>query len=124
MADEQHPPEERHHVYDPLTADGRPRRGRRGFLAGVGVAVIIHLAIGAYVWKAKFEPKYTEFSDEAVKVALLKQAKAPPPPGAAAASHSATSAAADPASAEGAAAAAATTSATTRGCGHQPAVVA
>jgi protein TonB len=80
MAEEQHPPEQPHRFYDPLTAEGRPRRGRRGFLIGVAVAVVVHLGIGAYIWKAKFEPKYQEFSDEAVKVALLKAPKTPPPP--------------------------------------------
>jgi len=75
MADEEH-----HHVYDPLTATGRPRRKSNGFLVGVGVTVLIHVGIGYYVYKAKFEPKYQEFSDEAVKVALLKAPKTPPPP--------------------------------------------
>jgi protein TonB len=79
MAEEQHPPEP-HHFYDPLTADGRPRKGRKGFLIAVGIAAVVHVGIGYYVWKAKFEPKYQEFSDEAVKVALLKAAPKPPPP--------------------------------------------
>ena len=80
MAEEQHPPEEHHHFYDPLTADGRPRKGRKGFMIGVGIAAVVHLGIGVYVWKAKFEPKYQEFADEAVKVALVKDKKVPPPP--------------------------------------------
>ena len=75
MADEEH-----HHVYDPLTATGSPRRKRTGLMVGVGVTVLIHLGIGYYIYKAKFEPKYQEFSDEAVKVALLKAPKTPPPP--------------------------------------------
>jgi protein TonB len=49
-------------------------------MIGVAFAVAIHLGVGYYVYKAKFEPKYQEFSDEAVKVALLKEAKPPPPP--------------------------------------------
>lgn len=79
MAEEQHP-SETHHFYDPLTSDGRPRRGRKGFYIGVGLAAVIHLGIGYYVYKAKFEPKYQAFADEAVKVALVKDKKAPPPP--------------------------------------------
>jgi protein TonB len=78
MADEQHSPE--HHHYDPLTADARPRRRGGGFATGVAVAVVFHIGIGAYLWKAKFEPKYQEFSDEAVKVSLLKAPPPPPPP--------------------------------------------
>jgi protein TonB len=82
MSDEQQQPpqEELHRFYDPLTAEGRPRRNRRGFMTGVAVAVIVHLGVGYYVWKAKFEPKYQEFSDIAEKVALVKEKKPPPPP--------------------------------------------
>ncbi len=49
-------------------------------MVGVAVAAVIHLGVGYYIWKAKFEPKYQEFADEAVKVALVKDKKPPPPP--------------------------------------------
>ena len=69
MSDEQHLPE--HHHYDPLTDERRPRRRGNGFLVGVGIAFAIHAGIGYYLWKVKFEPKYQEYSDQAVKVKLL-----------------------------------------------------
>jgi protein TonB len=75
MAEEQQPPERQ---YDPLTSEGRRRRGN-GFGIALTVAVVAHIALGFYLWKAKFEVKYKEFSDEAVKVNLLKPPPPPPP---------------------------------------------
>ncbi|HLI67174.1 MAG TPA: energy transducer TonB, partial [Caulobacteraceae bacterium] len=77
MSDEQHLPE---HHYDPLTSERPPRRRRNNFAISLGVALLIHAVLGVYLWKTKFEPKYQEYSDTAVKVKLLKAAPPPPPP--------------------------------------------
>ena len=98
-----------HHHYDPLTADRPPRRrGAAGSITAVTVAVVFHAGIGFYVWKAKFEPKYQEFSDQAVKVSLLEaaSASAAAASAAAAAEERAAAAAAEGAAASAAAAAA------------------
>ena len=76
MAEEQHP--EPH--YDPLTSE-RPRRRRNGgLITALSIALVAHAALGFYLWKAKFEVKYKEFSDTAVKVDILKPPPPPPPP--------------------------------------------
>ena len=67
--------------YDPLTDEGRTRRKRgRWFSTALAVAVVVHIALGWYLWKVKFETKYKEWSDEATKVQLLKAPPPPPPP--------------------------------------------
>ena len=78
MADNEQPAV-RH--YDPLTANGIGRKKRHAGVA-IGIVAVFHLALGVYLWKAKFETKYKEYSDQATKVQLVKAAPPPPPPGA------------------------------------------
>ena len=73
---EDHP----HRAYDPLTDERPPRRKGGKFVPALVIAGIVHAALGYYLWKAKFEPKYRDFSDEAVKAELVKPAPPPPPP--------------------------------------------
>ncbi len=79
MADNEQPAV-RH--YDPLTANGIGRKKRHAGVA-IGIVAVFHLALGVYLWKAKFETKYKEYSDQATKVQLVKAAPPPPPPHAA-----------------------------------------
>jgi hypothetical protein len=68
------------HHYDPLV-DAPPKRRRKGGMAApVIVSIVIHGLLGYYIYKSKFEPKYKEYSDEAVKVDIVKPPPPPPPP--------------------------------------------
>ena len=54
------------HHYDPLV-DAPPKRKKGGGAqVSIIVSLIVHGLIGVYIWKSKFEPKYKEYSDEAV----------------------------------------------------------
>ena len=47
------------HHYDPLTDEGRTRRGRGSwFLYAIAIAAVVHIGLGWYLWKVKFETKY------------------------------------------------------------------
>ncbi|WP_312165205.1 energy transducer TonB [Phenylobacterium sp.] len=59
------------------------RRRRRG---GIGVqlailgSLVLHGALGVYLWKARFEPRYREYVDEVTSVELIKPLPPPPAP--------------------------------------------
>ena len=52
--------------------DDPPPAKRPGLVIAVLVAIVVHGALGVYLWKARFEPKYKEYSDEITDVALIK----------------------------------------------------
>lgn len=58
----------------------RPRRQGRGALAAVLLSLAFHAGLGVALWKAKFEPRYREYSDEVTNVELIKPQPPPPPP--------------------------------------------
>ena len=61
MAESDQPTER---TYDPLTAD-RPIRGSgRGRIVALTVVFAFHAVIGYYLWKAKFDNKVEEFTDQ------------------------------------------------------------
>jgi protein TonB len=66
-----------HRAYDPLT-DERPRRRRKsgGLIVALAVVLLAHVALLLYLYKAKFEAHFRDFTDQATKVAIVK----PPPP--------------------------------------------
>ncbi len=74
MDDHQHKP------YDPLTSERPPRRRKSGLVPGIALATVLFAGIGYYVWSVRFEAKFQEFSDQAVKVNILHPPPPPPPP--------------------------------------------
>jgi protein TonB len=77
MAEQQNPPAEHH--YDPLWDEGRSTKKRKkGASVAIIVSIVVHAALFYYVYKTKFVPVYREYSDEAVKVDLVKPAVKPP----------------------------------------------
>ncbi|CAN7378953.1 energy transducer TonB [Phenylobacterium sp. LjRoot219] len=57
----------------------RPKRSK-GFIVAITLAGIAHVALAAYLWKSRFEPKFQEYSDDVTDVALIKPQAPPPPP--------------------------------------------
>ena len=51
-----------------------------GMIVALIIAVTFHGALGVYLWKSRFDPKYKEYSDEITDVALIKPVPPPPPP--------------------------------------------
>jgi len=77
MAEPQTEPAPRH--YDPLWDEGKKKKGM-GATIGITISIIAHVALVFYLWKTKIEPRYVQYSDEAVKVDLVKPQQKPPPP--------------------------------------------
>ncbi len=65
----------RHNPFD----DPPPKR-HKGLTIAVAVSIAAHGLIGLYLWKAKFEPNYRQYSDDVTDVALIKPVPPPPPP--------------------------------------------
>lgn len=65
----------RHNPFD----DPRPK-SRPGTMIALVVALVVHGALGVYLWKSRFDPKYKEYSEEITDVALIKPVPPPPPP--------------------------------------------
>ena len=62
------------HVYDPLTDEGRTGRKSNRWIIALAIAGILNGAVFVSVWTYKFTSKYKEFTDEATKVSLYKNA--------------------------------------------------
>lgn len=62
--------------------DEPPRRPpSRALVAALGLAVLVHAGLAAYLWKARFDPHYRQAPDDAVtEVQLVTPAPPPPPP--------------------------------------------
>ncbi|HKT54696.1 MAG TPA: energy transducer TonB, partial [Caulobacteraceae bacterium] len=73
MAEEPKRPE--HHYYDPLTSD-RPPRHKSSLPIAIPIVLVLYGIIVSYLVLSKFEFKLQEYTDQAVKVNILK---APPP---------------------------------------------
>ena len=65
--------------------DGGRRPGSRGRLLAIGVSMLVHGAIFAALWTAKFNLPLQTYSDQTTEVALVRPPPPPPPPLAAAA---------------------------------------
>ena len=65
----------RHNPFD----DPKPK-ARPGTMIALILAVLVHGALGVYLWKTRFDPKYKEYSEEITDVALIKPVPPPPPP--------------------------------------------
>src|SRR3954469_24899811 len=71
-------PAEAHVRHNPFD-DPKPKRSK-GFTAALIGALVVHAGLGIYLWKARFEPKYKEYSDGGPDVALIKPVPPRPPP--------------------------------------------
>ncbi|WP_091740636.1 energy transducer TonB [Phenylobacterium immobile] len=67
-------------VHSPFDAPKPVVRPRSAIVTALAVAAAFHLGIGAYLWKARFEPQYRDYIDEVTDVVLIKPAPPPPPP--------------------------------------------
>ena len=80
MADKQQvAPAEEHH-YDPLLDGGKKKRKNPGKTIAIVLSILVHAALFYYIYITKFVIKFKDFSDEAVKVDLVKPGDKPPPP--------------------------------------------
>ncbi|MDX5329883.1 MAG: energy transducer TonB [Pseudomonadota bacterium] len=60
--------------------DAPKTKNRGGVIAAIIISVVVHIALGIYLYKAKFEPTYREYSEDVTEVELIKPAPPPPPP--------------------------------------------
>jgi len=60
--------------------DEPPKKSNRGLTIAIIGSVLVHVLLGFYLWKSKFEVSYREYSDDVTDVALIKPAPPPPPP--------------------------------------------
>lgn len=58
----------------------RPGRRNHGATVAILASLAFHAGLGYSLWKAKFEPKYREYSDDVTSVELIKPRPPPPPP--------------------------------------------
>ena len=67
-----------HPGHNPFDA---PRKKRNnGVTAAIIGSVVVHGVVGVYLWKAKFQSEFKEYSDEVTDVAIIKPAPPPPTP--------------------------------------------
>ena len=57
----------------------KPKRNK-GIIIAIVVSIVVHVALGLYLYKTKFEPEYREYSEDVTDVAIIKPAPPPPPP--------------------------------------------
>ena len=57
----------------------KPKRNK-GIIIAIIVSIVVHVALGLYLYKTKFEPEYREYSEDVTDVAIIKPAPPPPPP--------------------------------------------
>ncbi len=60
--------------------DDPPKQRSKGVTLAIIASIIVHVLLGVYLWKSKFEPKYREYTDDVTDVAIIKPATPPPPP--------------------------------------------
>ena len=56
----------------------KPKRNK-GIIIAIVVSIVVHVALGLYLYKTKFEPEYREYSEDVTDVAIIKPAPPPPP---------------------------------------------
>ena len=68
-----------HPSHNPFDLPRRSKNATRTFIIAVTVAVLFHLLVGYYVYKAKFKPNYKNYSEQKEEVNILHPPPPPPP---------------------------------------------
>ena len=50
----------------------KPKRNK-GIIIAIIVSIVVHVALGLYLYKTKFEPEYREYSEDVTDVAIIKR---------------------------------------------------
>ena len=53
-----------HPHHNPFDIPRRSKNATRTFLIASSVAILFHVLVGFYVYKAKFQPHYKQYSEE------------------------------------------------------------
>ncbi|MCC7268954.1 MAG: energy transducer TonB [Caulobacteraceae bacterium] len=65
-----------HNVFDaPVN-----KSANQGIRIAILASLVVHAALGVYLWQTKFNPKYKEYSDDVTDVQIIKPIAPPPPP--------------------------------------------
>lgn len=64
----------------PFDAPAPHRRRSKALAVALSLAAAVHVGLGAYLWKARFEPQYREFAEDVTDVQLVRPLPPPPPP--------------------------------------------
>jgi periplasmic protein TonB len=67
-----------HKPHNPFDAPIKKRN--KGVTIAIVASIVVHFALGYYLYKVKFEPKYREYQDDVTDVAIIKPVPPPPPP--------------------------------------------
>src|SRR3954468_6950615 len=55
-------------------------RQSKGVTIAIIASIVVHLVIGLYLWRVKFNPHYRTFQDEKLDTQLIKPPPRPAPP--------------------------------------------
>ena len=50
----------------------KPKRNK-GIIIAIIVSIVVHVALGLYLYKTKFEPEYREYSEDVTDVAIRSE---------------------------------------------------